>query len=143
MSVRGANKMKTIRGLFLLGVFLLLAAASTVAQTRPSSTTAVTFIGQTHLKSGAAPVRPATAILRKNIDADVNVDIPGANGKNSPARVKAAQVPTPSGNSIVSGSFSGFEGLTEFDQAYVVFAGVNGVNGELEPPDQALAVGNG
>ena len=135
--------MKTIRGLFLLGVFLLLAAASTVAQTRPSSTTAVTFIGQTHLKSGAAPVRPATAILRKNIDADVNVDIPGANGKNSPARVKAAQVPTPSGNSIVSGSFSGFEGLTEFDQAYVVFAGVNGVNGELEPPDQALAVGNG
>jgi hypothetical protein len=43
----------------------------------------------------------------------------------------------------VSGSFSGFEGLTEFDQAFLVFAGTNGVNGELEPPDQALAVGNG
>jgi hypothetical protein len=43
----------------------------------------------------------------------------------------------------VSGSFFGFEGLTEFDRAFPVFAGTNGVNGELEPPDQALAVGNG
>jgi len=135
--------MKTISPLPLLGVCLLLTAASTVAQTHPSSTSTVTFIGKTHLKSGPAPQKPATTFLRKEIEADVDFVIPGANGNNSPARVKAAQVPTPSGNSIVSGSFSGFEGLTEFDQAFLVFAGTNGVNGELEPPDQALAVGNG
>jgi hypothetical protein len=135
--------MKTISALPFLGVCLLLTAASTVAQTHPSSTSTVTFIGKTHLKSGPAPQKPATTFLRKEIEADVDFEIPGANGNNSPARVKAAQVPTPSGNSIVSGSFSGFEGLTEFDQAFLVFAGTNGVNGELEPPDQALAVGNG
>jgi hypothetical protein len=135
--------MKTISALSFFGVCLLLTAASAVAQTHPSSTSAVTFIGKTHLKSGPTPQKPATTFLRKDIEADVNFDIPGANGDNRPARVKAAQVPTPSGNSIVSGSFSGFEGLTEFDQAFLVFAGANGINGELEPPDQALAVGNG
>jgi hypothetical protein len=135
--------MKIISALSFFGVCLLLTAASTIAQTHPSSTSAVTFIGKTHLKSGPAPQKPATTFLRKEIEADVDFEIPGANGNNSPARVKAAQVPTPSGNSIVSGSFSGFEGLTEFDQAFLVFAGTNGVNGELEPPDQALAVGNG
>src|SRR6266852_1304917 len=135
--------MKIITALSFFGVCLLLTAASTIAQTHPSSTSAVTFIGKTHLKSGPAPQKPATTFLRKEIEADVDFEIPGANGNNSPARVKAAQVPTPSGNSIVSGSFSGFEGLTEFDQAFLVFAGTNGVNGELEPPDQALAVGNG
>ena len=33
--------------------------------------------------------------------------------------------------------------MSEFDQAFLVFPGMNGVNGELEPPDQGLAVGNG
>ncbi len=135
--------MKTIRALFFLGVCLLLTAASAVAQTHPTSTSSVTLLGTAHLKSGPAPQKPATTFLRKDIEVDRSFDIPGANGDNSPARVKAAHVPTPSGNSIVSGSFFGFEGLTEFDQAFLVFAGKNGVNGELEPPDQALAVGNG
>jgi hypothetical protein len=135
--------MKTISALSFFGVCLLLTAASAVAQTHPSSTSTVTFIGKTHLKSGLTPQKPATTFFRKDIEADVDFDIPGANGNNSPARVKTAQVPTPSGNSIVSGSFSGFAGLTEFDQAFLVFAGTNGINGELEPPDQALAVGNG
>src|ERR1700751_1892373 len=135
--------MKTIGVLSFLGVCLLLTAASAVAQTHPSSTSTVKFIGRTQLKSGPTPQKPATTFLRKDIDAEVSFDIPGENGDNRPARVKAAQVPTPSGNSVVSGSFLGFQGLSEFDQAFLVFAGVNGVNGELEPPDQGLAVGNG
>src|SRR5215470_4402394 len=134
--------MKTISALSFGGV-CLLTAASAIAQTHPSSTNTITFIGKTHLKSGPAPQKLAAPFLRRDIEADVNFDIPGPNGDNRPARVKAAQVPAPSGNSIVSGSFSGFEGLTEFDQAFLVFAGPNGINGELEPPDQALAVGNG
>jgi hypothetical protein len=135
--------MKTIRALSFLGVCLLVTAASAVAQTHPSSTSTVTFIGTTHLHSGTAPQDRVTKFLRKDIDDEVSFDIPGENGDNRPARVKAAHVPTPSGNSIVSGSFFGFQGLSEFDQAFLVFAGVNGVNGELEPPDQGLAVGNG
>jgi len=135
--------MKTVRALSFFGVCLLLTAASAIAQTHSSSTKRVTFIGTSHFKSGPAPQRPATHFVRKDIDAEVSFDIPGENGDNRPARVKAAQVPTPSGNSIVSGSFSGFQGLTEFDQAFLVFAGPDGVNGELEPPDQGLAVGNG
>lgn len=135
--------MKTIRALFFPGVCLLLTAVPAVAQRHATSTSSVTFLGTAHLKSGPAPQRPATTFLRKDLEADRSFDIRGVSGKNSPARVKAAHVPTPSGNSIVGGSVSGFEGLTEFDQAFLVFAGTNGVNGELEPPDQALAVGNG
>src|SRR5260370_26321620 len=118
--------MKTIRGLSFLGVCLLLTAVSVVAQTHPSSTANVTFIGKTHLKSGPAPQKPTTTFLRKDIEAEVSFDIPGENGDNRPARVKAAHVPTPSGNSIVSGSFFGFQGLSEFDQAFLVFACVDG-----------------
>ena len=121
--------MNTIRALFFVGVCLLLTAAPAVAQTHATSASSVTFLGTAHLKSGAAPQKPATTFLRKDIEVDKSFDIPGANGNNSPARVKAAHVPTASGNSIVSGSFFGFEGLTEFDQAFLVFAGTNGVNG--------------
>lgn len=142
--------MNTIRAFPFLGVCLLLAATSAAAQTYqarrkgvPTSTSSVTFLGTTHFKSGPAPQKPATHLLRKNIDAEVSFDIPGENGDNRPARVKAAHVPTASGDGIVSGAFSGFLGLSEFEQAYVVFAGANGINFELEPPDQGLAVGNG
>jgi hypothetical protein len=134
--------MKTIRVLSCLGVCVLLTAASAAAQTRPSSTSKVKFLGTVHLKSGPAPQKSSRAFFRKSLEVDESFAIPGANGNNSPARVRAAHVPTPSGNRIVGGSFSGFVGLTEFEQAFEVPTGTNGINGELEPPDQALAVGN-
>src|SRR6202007_1067093 len=81
-------------------------------------------------------------LYRQSLSVDESFAIPGANGNNSPARVKAAHVPTPSGNTVLNGSARGLAGLTEFEQAYEVFAGTNGANGELEPPDQGLAVGN-
>ena len=129
------------------GVCLLFTAAAT-AQTRPASTRAVRFLGRTHLRSAPATHRAAGTLsntfLRKNIEVDAGFDIPGANGNNRPARVKAAHVPSVVGSNVSVGAASGFVGLTEFDQAYLVFAGFpNGVNGELEPPDQGLAVGNG
>lgn len=135
--------MKMFRPFCFLGVCLLLMGALTPGQSHPVSVTNVQFLGTTHLKSGPAPQKSNTTFFRKDIDVDESFDIPGANGNNSPARVKAAHVPMVSGNSISSGSFSGFLGLSEFEQAYVVFAGTNGINGELEPPDQALSVGNG
>ena len=137
--------MKLIQCLFISAMCLLFTAAC-LAQT--SSTTGIRFVGTTHLKSGLAPARSAgslsSASLRKSLEVDESFDIPGANGDNSPARVRAAHVPTPMGNALVSGKFSSFVGLTEFEQAYEVFAGGNnGANSELEPPDQGLAVGNG
>jgi hypothetical protein len=79
----------------------------------------------------------------RGLDVDAGFDIPGVSGNNSPARLPAAGVPHTVGNSIGTGSFFGFPGLTQFDQA-VAFTGVaNGFNFEVEPPDQGLAVGNG
>lgn len=132
--------------LLFLSICLLMIAVPLGAQTHSVNTTSVTLLGTTHLQSG--PARAAGSLSNSFFRKDPGVDqsklIPGANGNNSPARVKAAHVPTPTGNKIVNGSFFGFIGLTEFEQAYEVFAGSpNGVNGELEPPDQGLAVGNG
>jgi len=131
---------------FLVLIAGLALAVTTMAQTTVSKRS-VKFVGTTHLQHGAA-ARKSTGSLsggffRKDIDADEGLDIRGANGNNSPARVRAAHVPTPAGNAFANGNFSGFIGLTEFEQAYLAFAGPNGVNGELEPPDQGLAVGNG
>jgi hypothetical protein len=138
--------MKKIQLLFIVIVSLAM-AATTMAQTTAVSTRRIKFIGTTHLRSGAAARKSRGSLsggfFRKDIEVDEGFDIPGANGNNSPARVRAAHVPTAAGNPIVAGNFSGFIGLTEFEQAYLAFAGPNGVNGELEPPDQGLAVGNG
>ena len=74
---------------------------------------------------------------------DVGFDIPGVSGNNSPARVRAAGVPTPAGNPIGPGVFFALPGLTQLDQAVAFTGSPNGFNGQLEPPDQGLAVGNG
>jgi hypothetical protein len=76
--------MKIISALSFFGVCLLLTAASTIAQTHPSSTSAVTFIGKTHLKSGPAPQKPATTFLRKEIEADVDLKFPAPTATTAP-----------------------------------------------------------
>ena len=119
------------------GVCLLFTVAS-IAQSNPASTGTVRFLGRTHLKSGPATHRTAGTLsntfLKRNIEVDAGFDIPGANGKNSPARVKAAHVPSVAGSNVSVGAASGFVGLTEFDQAFLVFAGSpNGVNLPVVP----------
>jgi len=138
--------MKKIQPLFVAFAGLALTATA-AAQTPAGSIRGVKFVGTTHLQRGVAARKSGGSLsggfFRKSIEVDEDFDIPGANGNNSPARVRAAHVPTPAGNAIVNGNFSGFLGLSEFEQAYLAFAGPNGVNGELEPPDQGLAVGHG
>lgn len=140
------RSMKKFHLLFIV-VASLAMAATTVAQTTAVSTRGVKFVGATHLQRGVAARKSGGSLsggfFRKGIEVDESFAIPGANGNNSPTRVRSAHVPTPAGNAIVSGNFSGFLGLNEFQQAYLTYAGPNGVNGELEPPDQGLAVGNG
>lgn len=63
-----------------------------------------------------------------------------ANGSISSARLPAAHVPTPAASPIVPGAgFTGFNGISHLDQR---LAG-GGNQFSIEPPDQALAVGNG
>lgn len=119
---------------------LLLLCCAMFAQS--TSIKAVKFMGTTKFKAGKATGTPLNKIVQ-GPDADVTFDIPGISGNNSPARVPANFVPRPAGNAIGSGSFLGFNGLDQFLQA-IAFTGVaNGDNGQLEPPDQGLAVGNG
>lgn len=102
----------------------------------------VTFVGTTKFKAGKASGTPLNKIVQ-GPDVDVSFDIPGVSGNNSPARVPANFVPRPAGNPIGSGSFLGFNGLDQFLQAIAFTGFPNGNNGQLEPPDQGLAVGNG
>ena len=96
----------------------------------------VTFLGKQILAPGSNHGAPG-------LDTNVGFDIPGVSGNNSSARERAAGVPKVAGNSIGSGAFFGFPGQKQFDQAVAFTGSANGFNGQLEPPDQGLAVGNG
>lgn len=107
-----------------------------------SSTKTVSFAGVTQFNPG----RPADAPSNRTVlgpDADMTFDIPGISGNNSAARVPANFVPGPAGNAFASATFNGFVGLDQFQQAIAPTGFQGGHNGQLEPPDQGLAVGNG
>ena len=119
---------------------LLLFSCGLLAQS--TSIKSVSFVRTTKFKAGKASGTPLNKIIQ-GPEVDVTFDIPGISGNNSPARLPANFVPRPAGNSIGSGSFLGFKGLDQFLQAIAPTGFANGDNGQLEPPDQGLAVGNG
>lgn len=125
-------------------VCLLLAATTALAQKHVSSVNKLTFMGTRRLTSGLSRgTLPPGFLISSESDTAVGFDIPGVSGNNSPARVRAAGVPTPAGNPIGTGVFFPLPGLTQFDQATAFTNSPTGFNGQLEPPDQGLAVGNG
>jgi hypothetical protein len=99
----------------------------------------------THLltKGTASGTLPPGFLISQGNDEDVEFDIPGVSGKNSPAREAAAGVPTPVGNPIGTGVFFPLPGLTQLDQAQAFTGSASGFNGQIEPPDQGLSVGHG
>ena len=132
------------RVFFSLSVCLLLATTGAWAQKHASSVNKLAFLGTQRLTSGVSRgALPPGFLLSGDRDEDVSFEIPGVSGNNSPARVRAAGVPTPAGNPIGTGVFFALPGLTQFDQAVAFTGSANGFNGQLEPPDQGLAVGNG
>ena len=122
----------------------LIASAQSVSRKHASSVNGVTFMG-THLltKNSTTGTLPPGFLISQEHDADVEFDIPGVSGNNSPARERAASVPTPAGNPIGTGVFFPLPGLTQLDQALAFTGQANGANGQLEPPDQGLSVGHG
>ena len=124
----------------LSSVTLLLFCGGLLAQT--TSITPVSFVGTTKFKPGKGSGRPLNQIV-EGPEVDETFDIPGISGNNSPARLPSNFVPRPAGNPIGSGTFLGFNGLDQLLQAIAPTGFPNGNNGQLEPPDQGLAVGNG
>lgn len=114
------------------------------AQKHASSVNHVKFMG-THLltKSASSGTIPGGFLISNGNEEDEGFDIPGVSGNNSAARVRSAGVPAPAGNPIGTGVFFGIQGLSQFDQAVAFTGQANGANGQLEPPDQGLAVGHG
>jgi hypothetical protein len=97
------------------------------------------------VKTGATGFTPGTAMasesslnVRSGLEVDHFFEKLQGSGNQSPARVSAAHVPKPSGNDIVlaPSSVLSFDALTERQQALAS-------GSVIEPPDQALAVGNG
>ena len=75
------------------------------------------------------------------ISQDIEKD---AKGSSTPTRAKS-KAPKPPGSTVTSTNpgFSGFNGLTDFDQVAAGTGPYAGTQGDLEPPDQGLCVGNG
>ena len=136
--------MKRLRKPSFFSVCLLLATTGAWAQKHASSVNKLTFLGRQPLTPGVPHgALPPGFLISGGLDEDVSFEIPGVSGNNSPARERAAGVPTPTGNPIGTGVFFGIPGLRQVDQALAFTGSANGFNGQLEPPDQGLAVGNG
>lgn len=124
-----------------VAISLMLSSGALLAQVS-TSTKVLSFVGATRFNPG----KPADVPIHQvgqGPDVDVSFDIPGISGNNSPARLPANFVPRPAGNSFASATFNGFNGLDQFSQAVAPTGFAGGDNGQLEPPDQGLAVGNG
>ena len=120
------------------------AQSAVSAQKHASSVNRVTFMGRHALtQSASGGTLPGGFLISQGNDEDAGFAIPGVSGNNSPARARAAGVPTPAGDTIGAGEFFPLQGLSQFDQAVAATGQANGSNGQLEPPDQGLAVGNG
>jgi len=119
---------------------ILFIPASSVAQS--SSTTHLTHIGTSSIGLGGKAAK-TLGKYRPTLEVDSNFN-KNANG-TAPARVPSDHVPMPGGNAVTSSNpgFSGFSGITNLDQASAGTGPYAGTQFDLEPPDQALAVGNG
>lgn len=94
--------------------------------------------GTTGFETGAATIPASNLKVRAGLKVDQFFEKLQGSGNQSPARVSAAHVPKPSGNGVVlaPSTVLSFDGLTVRQQALA--------SGSIvEPPDQALAVGNG
>jgi hypothetical protein len=124
-----------------VAISLMLSSGALLAQVS-TSTKVLSFVGATRFNPGKPADVPINQVVQ-GPDVDVSFDIPGISGNNSPARLPANFVPRPAGNSFASATFNGFNGLDQFSQAVAPTGFAGGDNGQLEPPDQGLAVGNG
>jgi hypothetical protein len=135
------SKMRKLYFRPFVAISLMLVSGALLAQVS-TSTKVLSFVGATRFNPGKPAAAPINQVVQ-GPDVDVSFDIPGISGNNSPARLRANFVPRPAGNSFASATFNGFNGLDQFSQAVAPTGFAGGDNGQLEPPDQGLAIGNG
>lgn len=118
----------------------LLAGALAPAAWAAQSQGQLLFLGSTNLRAAAAS---SAGNLGPEIHPGVEFDAGFekiAKGTVSPTRVPSSHVPRPADSAFAGlRSGAGFDGLTHFEQRNAS----NGNQFSSEPPDQALAVGNG
>jgi len=142
-SLRESLRGRDVTGRFgvgLLSVTLGVGLCGT-ALASPQVTTRVgkiVRVGTTGFAAGAAATPESNLKVRTGLEVDHLFEKLQGSGSQNPARVPAAHVPTPAGNRVVPAPSAvlSFDALTVRQQALA--------SGSIvEPPDQALAVGNG
>jgi hypothetical protein len=141
-------KLKKHSKLLILFVSLvIITGTALVSQAASQTVTKLNYRGTTSLGTQTAGDGNASGgtALEIHADADrvVNRLIP--NSGLSAAHVPANRVPTPRGNTLAGTNpgFSGFNGISHRDQRLAGTGVYTNTQFSLEPPDQALSVGNG
>jgi len=134
-------RMTRVASLAGLAALAILAGAGSARTAPPPRATGATLVGTVNLSALSTTKGTAGTGISGELApgfALVNERLPN---RQNAAHVSAAHVPAPAGNAIAGANpgFFGFNGLSHRDQR---LAG-GGNQFSLEPPDQALAVGNG
>lgn len=128
-----------------LGVLALLAglfsahgaAAAPAANSSTGTSVQATFVGTGSLSTSAGSVSGGTS---KEFGPSIDEQLPRS---STIVHVAASGVPNPTGQNVVTDTGVGFAGLNHFQQRYAGTGAYAGTQFSLEPPDQALCVGNG
>ncbi|MDE3228936.1 MAG: hypothetical protein KGO05_03565, partial [Chloroflexota bacterium] len=122
----------------LAGLFSAHGAFAAPAASGPTgSSVQATFVGSASLNTSSGS---GSGVSSKEFGPSIDKQAPHT---SSIIRVAASGAPTPSGQGVVTDSGNGFAGLNHFQQRYAGTGSYAGTQFSLEPPDQALCVGNG
>lgn len=130
-------------GSLVLGAFFAFQGGTRAASASQGSTTHLTFTGSVNLHGLGAGDRTSSGGIQDQTAPSPVVDqqIPHS---SRVVHVSASNVPRPAGNSVVTDTTaSGFAGLNHFEQRTAGTGDYTRTQFSLEPPDQALCVGNG
>jgi len=120
------------------GLFSAHGAAAAPSASGPTSTTAhVSVVGQGKMNAKSGSVSGVTS---KEFGPSIDEQIPRS---STVVHVAASGVPHPAGQNVVTDSNIGFAGINHLQQRSAGTGAYAGTQFSLEPPDQALCVGNG
>jgi len=133
-----------VAALVAVGAFaLLLAGGFGGSVARADTGRTATHVGTIDLSALSSRVAftPVVPNRPRLIDQDIDKDVKGG---ATPTKTKN-KPPKPSGSPVTTTNpgFAGFNGLDDFDQLSAGTDAYEGTQGDLEPPDQGLCVGNG
>lgn len=142
-----SKKHVALSGATSLGVIALLAglfaahsggaAAAPTAKGPTTSPVQATYVGQGQMSQTSGS---GSGVASQEFGPSVDEQLPRS---STIVHVAASGVPNPAGQSVVTDTGTGFAGLNHYQQRYAGTGAYAGTQFSLEPPDQALCVGNG